>query len=212
MPATSTAFGMSAPSSLRSAYAGPSLLEFFKVCLGLSAAVLVLALCGGPPVLALHSWLKHGVVSKANLAADLRTLAATAGAAGAAARECAAQAVPEHVRRRLRHVSAYAKVNAGPDDAEAGGGEQGGAADEHAAAAAPAPWWSAAGLRERGAAALAALGGGAARRGAASAAVEEDYPFDPEVMMEKTSWEVDRSRVRPSKAEAATSQADGASE
>ena len=38
------------------------------------------------------------------------------------------------------------------------------------------------------------------------------YPFDPEVMMEKTSWEVDRSRVRPSKAEAATSQADGASE
>ncbi len=56
------------------------------------------------------------------------------------------------------------------------------------------------------------IGGGAARRGAASAAVEEDYPFDPEVMVEKTSWEVDRSRLRPSKAEAATSQADGASE
>ena len=92
----------------------------FDSIAGFMVAVLVLALCGGPPALALHSWLKHGVVSQANLAAALRILAATAGAAGAAARECAAQAVPEHVRRRLRHVSAYAKVNAGPDDAEAG--------------------------------------------------------------------------------------------
>ena len=127
-------------------------------------------------------------LDKALIAADLRAATADAAAAAAALRAKAAQ---------LSSWTSYAAVDATADDAGGEGepaGESQGEPARHLVGRLQA-WWGA------------ALNGGAATRGAPSAAEDEiahraQFVIEPEDTgdIEKTSWETDRRRQRPSSA------------